>query len=161
MEDKNKTEKQLKNELAELRRKIAELEGSETLHRQTEEKLRESEAYYRNIIETARDIIFSFSLDGKIISLNPAFETITGLSRPECLGKNFEPLIQSLVHPDDSSNVMELHQRILNGETLPQSLELRILSKSGEYIPMEISLTQLTQNGKVSGLGIAHDITKR
>ncbi|MCX9073446.1 MAG: PAS domain S-box protein [Candidatus Methanoperedens sp.] len=138
----------MEEELAELHRKMAELERSE--------------ARCRSIIESARDIIFTFSLDGKIISLNSAFETITGLPRAEYIGKNLEPLVQSLVHPDESSFVIELFQRIMHGEPIPQSLMLRILSKSGEYITMEISMTQLTQKGKViSGLGIAHDITER
>ena len=138
----------MEEELAELHRKMAELERSE--------------ARCRSIIESARDIIFTFSLDGKIISLNSAFETITGLLRAEYIGKNFEPLVQSLVHPDESPFVIKLYQSIMNGEPIPQSLVLRILSKSGEYITMEISMTQLTQKGKViNGLGIAHDITER
>lgn len=42
MRDQNKTKKQLINELAELRQKIAELETSESRRKQAEEALRES-----------------------------------------------------------------------------------------------------------------------
>src|SRR3990170_4790859 len=119
MINENKTKKQLIYELEELRQRIAELEISE--------------ARYRNIIESARNIIFTFSLDGKITSLNPAFETITGWSRADCIGKNFKSIDQSLVHRDDSPSVIDIYHHILNGEPVPQSLELRIFSKSGEY----------------------------
>lgn len=162
MKEEDKTKEQLINESAKPRQRIAELERVKNQHKQTEEKLQESEERYRNLIESARDIIFTFTLDGIITSLNPAFEIITGWPRDECLGRNFKTILRSLVTPDEASFLMELHQRILKGEPFPQSLELRILSKSGEYITIEISLMQQTRNGEVvGGLGIARDITER
>ena len=122
------------------------------------EALRESEMRYRNLVESARDVIFTVSQEGSITSLNPAFEKITGWSREEWLGKNFPPL----VHPDDLPLTMDIYQRVLKGEKPPPIIETRILSKSGEYLNVEISITLLTQNGKtISGLGIARDITER
>src|SRR5205823_3172425 len=71
----------------------------EMSHRRVQEvntALRESEQRYRNLVDTARDVIYTLSIDGKIKSLNPVFETITGWLRAEWIGKEFSPL----VHPD-------------------------------------------------------------
>src|SRR5256886_4009791 len=57
--------------------------------------LRESEQRYRNLIDTARDVIYTLSPDGKIKSLNPVFETITGWSRAEWIGRGLRPLMHS------------------------------------------------------------------
>jgi PAS domain S-box-containing protein len=119
--------------------------------------LLDSEGQYRTLIETARDVIFTLSTDETITSLNSSFETLTGWSRGEWLGKPFV----SLVHPDDLPFTMELFQRALQGET-PSIFELRILSKSGEYLIAEFTITLELRDGKViHGFGIARDITER
>ena len=121
------------------------------------EALKESEERYRNLVETARDIIYTLSPEGTITSLNPVSEDITGWSREEWLGKAFTPLL----HPDDLRFVMELFHRVLEGESLPLT-EMRILTKSGNYIIMESTATPQMLNGKVVGvLGITRDITER
>src|SRR5262245_9207367 len=48
-----------------------------------------SEEWYRLLVETARDVIFTLAPDGTFTSLNPAFEATTGRSRAEWLGKPF------------------------------------------------------------------------
>jgi PAS domain S-box-containing protein len=128
-----------------------------TKRKQVEEALRDSEKRYRDLAETARDIIFALSGDGIIISLNPAFETITGWLRTEWIGKPFE----AMVHPDDLPHTMELFQRVLQGEA-PPLFEARILSKSGELVIVELTATLQVRDGKmISVLGIARDITER
>ena len=125
--------------------------------KQGEEALRESEERYRTLVETAPDSIFAVSLDGALVSLNPAFETLTGWPREEYLGKPFALLL----HPDNLTAAMELFQRILQGETLPP-LEWRIRHKSGDYTSVEVTTTpQLEQRQVVGLMGIARDLTER
>ncbi len=139
--------------------KATELVQAEIIERKkAKEALRESEIRYRYLVESARDVIITFSSDGKITSLNPAFEKITGWPRAQWIGKN----IQSLFHPDYIQPAKGVYKSILKGEMSPSGFEIRILSKSGEYIAMEYSLTPEIRNGKIVGaFGIARDITDR
>ena len=124
---------------------------------QSEAALRQSEERNRNLVDNARDIIFTLSTDGKFTSLNPVFEILTGWPNSEWLGNSFVPIL----HPDEAPLVMEMFQRALRGE-IPLTLELRILSKQGEYLMFEITSTPIISEGKViSVLGIARDITDR
>ncbi len=144
------------DELIKLRRKVAELEKSEKRLQQVEEALHESEGRYREIVESAKDIIFTLSQDGTITSLNAAFETVTGWQREQYIGKNFQPL----VHPDDLPLEVLVYQYIFGEKTHPQGFELRILSKSGGYITMGFTVMPQTHDRRVVGYqGIARDIT--
>ncbi|KAF0144709.1 MAG: histidine kinase [Nitrospirae bacterium] len=141
-----------------LEEKVKELEKMLEERKQAEETLKNSEARYRNLIETSPAVIYSLSTEnGLITSLNPAFETITGWPREEWINRPFAPI----VHPDDLSVAMKMYQKILNGET-PPLYELRILSKSGEYLTGEFTSAPQIENGKVTGeFGIVSNITER
>ena len=122
-----------------------------------QEALRESEERYRELVETAPDVIYTISLHGTLTSLNPSFELITGWSRSEWLGKPFTDLI----HPDDLAPATEQFQRVLQGE-FPPRFERRVLANSGEYLTGEFLHVPQWHNGKVIGVfGIGRDITGR
>ena len=132
----------------------------EMSHRRSQEvnaALRESEERYQDLVETARDVIFTLAADGKLNPSNPAFETVTGWSRSEWIGKGFA----SLVEPDDRSRAAGVHRAVLESPVLPV-FELGIRAKSGATIPVEFVATPLMKDEKVVGiLGVARDITDR
>jgi PAS domain S-box-containing protein len=129
-----------------------------TERKRADQQLHESEERYRSLVEAAPDVIYTVSAeDGLLTSLNPAFETLTGWSRAEWLGK---PMM-GIVHPDDLPRAVETFQKASRGETQPP-YELRVLSKSGEYLVGEFTSTPHVKDGKFVGeLGIARDITER
>ncbi|MEW6067939.1 MAG: PAS domain S-box protein [Nitrospirota bacterium] len=157
--DESKREKIITAEIIESDKEFLE-KYAHIVAMQLEEKvkaLEESEKRYRDLIETARDVIFTVSLGGLFTSLNPAFEFITGWSRDEWLGKEFA----SIIHPDDLPVVMNSFQRVINGEKV-HIFEARILTKSGEYKNGEILANPLIKDGAIVGaFGIARDITER
>jgi PAS domain S-box-containing protein len=129
-----------------------------TESKRAEELLKQSEKRYRLVVDAAPDVIFTVSVeDGTIESLNHAFESTTGSSSSEWIGKPFT----SLLHPDDLSFVAERYEMLANRET-PSPCRLRIRSKSGKHLIGEFTSVPLVDKGKVvEVLEVARDITER
>lgn len=122
-----------------------------------EEELRQSEERYRTLIDNSRDAIFRLSPEGIIITINPAFEAMTGWVIQDWVGKSFT----TIIHPEDVKVSSEVFRRTIHGEVLP-TFEVRIKTKSGGFINVEVTLTPLKVNERVIGiLGDARDITDR
>ncbi|MFH1701616.1 MAG: PAS domain-containing protein [Candidatus Zixiibacteriota bacterium] len=119
--------------------------------------LRESETRYRNLIENADDVIYTLSAEGIILSLNLAFERITGWNCNEWVNKRFDKLI----HPEDLEFAGKMLIETFEGKKIP-TYELRILTKNKNYLTGEFRVSLITDNnGQVIILGIARDISKR
>ena len=148
MKDQDKTKEELINELTELRQRITELEAAKSSYKLAEEKLRAIKERY----------LFSLSAeDGTLLSLDPAFEKVTGWSRAEWVGKSFH----TLFHPDDLALAIDQFEKARSGET-PPLFEARALSKSGAYLTGEFTVTPYVKDGKVVEIvGFACDITER
>ena len=122
-----------------------------------EQALSQSEERYKTAIERATDVVYMLSPDGTIISLNQAFETITGWSRTEWIGQSF----LGLIHTDDLPKAAELLQCVFQGEQ-SSTFELRILSRNGQYVVGECSATPQIENTRVAAIyGMVRDVTAR
>jgi len=121
--------------------------------------LRESEARYRGLVESARDGIFTLAPDGTITSANRAFNRSTGWSGDEWIGRPFSDLL----HPEDRSRTTRLFESLMRGEAVAfPFIELRLAASGGGYIPMEITTTPQRMENRVVGLlGIARDVRER
>ncbi|HVR41397.1 MAG TPA: PAS domain S-box protein [Thermoanaerobaculia bacterium] len=112
--------------------------------RRRREALQKSEARYRALFEQAKDVIVTLDASGRITSLNPAFETITGWNGAQWIGREFGDLI-------------DLEKGAVNatGEILFQT-------SRGETITVDTSAQELTIDGVKTGtLVIARDVTQR
>lgn len=126
-------------------------------HQQAEKSLQKTQERYKNLIDSARDIVYRVGLDGSILSLNPAFETMTGWPVSEWIGKQFFPI----PHPDDLPKVNAAIEKIV-GERQSGKIETRIITKRGEIRWVESTMSPEIENGLVvTILGIARDITER
>ncbi|MBV9498552.1 MAG: PAS domain S-box protein [Acidobacteriaceae bacterium] len=129
----------------------------ETARIATEEALRSSEERYRELFENANDVIFLHDLNGKILALNRAAEYITGYSRTELLGENFE----GLVAPEARSQTIDSIRAHLGGSA-SQHYELPIVSKFGTLRFLDVSTRIIYRKGHpVAIQGIGRDITDR
>jgi PAS domain S-box-containing protein len=116
-----------------------------------------SDARYRRLVESARDVIVTLDANGAIMSLNPAFETLTGWPPAEWIGKSFT----SVLHPEDAPRAKNRLERVLTGDT-PPLFELRVASRAGGYLPWEFSAIPHRRDGAVVGVeAIARDVTTR
>jgi len=119
--------------------------------------LQESESRYRTLIDTSNDVFYTLSPEGKFLSLNPAFETITGWSREEWLGKSFLPL----VHDEDVPLALHNFKGTLHGDRV-YAYAVRIRKKNGEFVVGELHPSPLRKDGRIVGAsGVARDITER
>ncbi len=145
--------------------KRATLEGQDRLlavvrditeRKQAEEKLRRSEAKFRDLVENINDVIYSTDQNGEIVYISPSIKSVVGYDPSEIIGSNFTKYI----HPDDLAYVTERFSRILSGELKPG--EYRILAKSGEYHWIRASSKPLYEGNKILGLtGMFTDITEQ
>ena len=125
--------------------------------RQLKTTMKERESRLKMLYENSRDYVYTIASDGTLISLNQAFETITGFKTYEWIGQNFS----NLVHPEDREQAQNNLELALKQDAPPVN-ELRILKKSGEYVVVEFKGQPIKEGGEVTGVfGIARDITIR
>ena len=128
-----------------------------TESKQMEAALRRSEERYREIVENARDIIYTHDLEGRFTSLNKAGEHITGYTLEEALTMN----IDDVLAPEYKEQVHQvIEKKIFVGP--PATCELEILSKDGRRVALEINSRPVFEGGEVIGVqGIARDVSER
>jgi PAS domain S-box-containing protein len=128
-----------------------------TDRKRAERELRDSEARYRAIVDSATDLVVGLSAEGLITALNPAFERVLGYRREDWIGKSPLPL----VHPDDIPAAIEALDAALRGE-LAVPYEGRARTASGDYVVLETTTTTLYRDGQPNGLlSVSRDVTER
>lgn len=125
---------------------------------ESEQKLRESEARYRELFENASDIIYVHDLQGNYTSINKAGELIFGYSREEALRMNLSEIIDP-VHLERSKQEFA---RKLSGAAAKTVYEVDCIRKDGERVTLEVNSSLAYKDGKPAAVqGIARDITDR
>ncbi len=127
-----------------------------TKRKEAEEKLRESEKKYKDLVEQEKDVIFSIDELGYITSINSAV-TMWGYAPEEIIGKPYSVFLpQALL----DKLVSELSKPLMdNGETVAEAVGL---DKEGNWRPLEFSATLIMKDGKFAGVrGIVRDIRER
>lgn len=123
-----------------------------------EEVLHENEACRRLLMGVTQSIVFRVdAASGFFTFLSPLFETLTGWTVDEWIGKPFI----GLVHPDDVSRALCIFETLRAGKT-PPSYELRIPHRDGQCGTGNFQSVPEIRQGRVTGvLGIVRDVTKR
>ena len=133
-----------------LRRRIAELE-------QANAAFEAREGRYRDLIENARDMIWTVDLDGAVTFLNSACERIIGYTKDELIGKE----LSDLIAPENLGAARETLGRRWSQEK-NTSFEIRVIAKNGAHVDLEVNSALLEREGAPFGiLAIARDISER
>jgi diguanylate cyclase (GGDEF)-like protein/PAS domain S-box-containing protein len=140
--DNDKTQQQLKKELAELRRRLAELERLESVP--AKEALRGSEEELKTILDEIRHGIILLDLTGKIISINKRITEISGYTEKDVVGKRFNRL--KMFPPQDLTALLTAFAQVISGKTL--TVEVEAYAKTGEKLIVEFDGTLLRIEGK-------------
>ncbi len=129
----------------------------ETAQHLSEEALRASEERFRELFENANDVIFLHDLNGKVVAINRAAESLIGYSRAEVIGRNFEDFVAPEAQHRTQDNI-----RTHLGGSATQHYELPILSKLGIRRFLEVNTRILYRRGHPIAIqGIGRDITDR
>ena len=120
-----------------------------------EEKVRQSEAKYRNLFESSTDGIFILDLDGNFIDMNSTAYTRLGYTKEEMLALHISKLDHldfALRAPERMKQVREL------GIAVFESAHLR---KDGTAMPVEINSRLMEYEGRTVYFSVIRDITER
>jgi diguanylate cyclase (GGDEF)-like protein/PAS domain S-box-containing protein len=123
-----------------------------TARKHAEQRLRDSEMRYRQLVEDAADGIVVYDKDKKFVFANPRSCELFGYGEHELLGIG----IEITDYEGEQENLARRVQAATEGQIL--RYERLVRRKDGSAFPAEISLKQL-DNGQFQA--IFHDITNR
>lgn len=125
-----------------------------TARKKTEEEIRKSEAWYRNVLRTAMDGYCLIDMNGSFTDVNDAFCSLLGYSRTEVLALSL-PLVEARETPEDTARHMEEIQR--KGE---DRFETVFRHRDGRIIDVEVSVVYAgPDDGRF--ITFSRDITER
>jgi PAS domain S-box-containing protein len=132
-----------------------------TVRRETETKLRESEARKAAILEAALDCIVTIDHKGRIIEYNRAAEIEFGYLRADVLGKEMADVLIPV-------DLRERHRKGLadylltgKGPIIGQRIETVGLHANGTLMPIELSVTRVATEGPPIFTGFIRNISER
>ncbi|HMB44465.1 MAG TPA: ATP-binding protein [Candidatus Methanoperedens sp.] len=129
--------------------------GSIIQRKKAEEQRRSASLYARNLIEASLDPLVTISSEGKIMDVNKATESITGVPRERLIGTDFS---EYFTEPENARRVYQ--QVFSNGYVRDYLLSIR--NTSGNIIDVLYNATVYRdENGKINGVfAAARDISQ-
>ena len=120
----------------------------------------DSEAYFRNLLESAPDAMIIIDEQGKIAIINAQAETMFGYSREEILGNRIEILLPERlkkVHVDNR----EAYTEDPKVRPMGAGRDLVARRSDGSEFPVEISLSPVKTAGGRFVSSVIRDVTRR
>jgi PAS domain S-box-containing protein len=122
--------------------------------------LRESEAKFRSVMESAIDAIISGDAEGNIRSWNSAATALFGFTEEEVIGEPIELIIPERFRKSHQEGI----RRVSSGgptHVIGKTVELAAIRKDGTEFPVELSLATWFLDEKRYYTGIIRDISER
>jgi PAS domain S-box-containing protein len=145
-------------ELTALRRRIAELEVSETQGIWLKELPERPENIFRALVENSPDGIVLLDSELEVIYENPSAARILGYVSGEFVGKD----TLGVIHPDDMSNAARrLTKMIQNPDDTSSHAQLRVKHQDGTWRVVDVVANNLLHNPTVNGIIVViHKISR-
>jgi len=127
--------------------------------RRVEASLRESEALFRGVFQSAAVGIVKASADGFIQLANDAFCRMLGRTQEELIGCD----VMDITHPDDIPANSEFILRIAAGEIDGYTMEKRYLRPDGSPLWANLTVTEVVDEAghQLHNIAVVEDITVR
>jgi len=142
--------------VAELAQQRVDLEDANTELRRGFEQLADLKTYTDNILASLTSGIVTVDLDGRVVTLNPAAELMTGFFVGEVRGRY---CTEVFAHTPD---LAELLMETLANRVLVAGVRVTLRRRNGRVVPVELSAAPLRGGeGKELGvIGVFRDLTK-
>ena len=159
MDDKERVQEQLLEEINSLKKTISDLENIGVQYNRVDEKLRESESRLSKVLEAIQEGITFSDETGNFYVYNPGMEQLTGYSMEEA--NACEDFI-SLLYPryEDRENALKGIEQLLATRKIRET-EAVISTKSGELKNVLIYSSIISYNANNLFLSVYRDITER
>ena len=156
MKDEDKTKEQLIQELEKSRRRVSELESSESEHTR---QLAKSEPLYRQLVENPLVGVWQADTKGHFVYINNRLSEMSGYSEKEVIGMS----MMAPIAPELRSWLANRMQRRMDGELSPDVVEVEMIRKDGSrYHALVAPATLFDEKGDFSGfIGVMIDISER
>ena len=129
-----------------------------TQRKAAESQLQNAEARYRDLVETAHDLVWSTDPDGHWSYLNRACKTIYGYDPEDMLGRH----IGEYQAPDHGGQDLEAFEELLQGKDLVQYETVHLDFQGTSHYLSFSAKAHVDADGKVTRIsGTARDITEQ
>ncbi len=119
------------------------------------ERLKESEARYRDLVEHSRDMIQSVDPEGRLLFVNRAWADTLGYSPAEAR----KLTVSDIIHPDSWAHCAKAFEQVMSGRSL-RNIEASFVAKDGRRIEVRGDVTcRVAEGGTLVTHGIFHDVT--
>ncbi|MDZ4800737.1 MAG: response regulator [Bryobacteraceae bacterium] len=124
----------------------------------TEEALRKQQELFRNVVQSASEIIYRTDVEGRLTFCNQSAQMVTGYSEPELLGSDG----MNLVRQDHRNRVRRHTMLRRNLRVAPEvEFEMPVVTKNGQDRWWRQSVQPIIEEDKLTGFQcIARDVTE-
>ncbi|AFY48928.1 PAS domain S-box [Nostoc sp. PCC 7524] len=114
---------------------------------------------FQDIVENAKNIIFTLTTEGILSYVSPNWKDILGHELADVIGQSFVPF----VHPDDVPLCLDYLSKIIHTGQNQEAIEYRVKHKNGSWRwhTSNASTIKDANDNILYCLGISHDITAR
>ncbi|MEW6672306.1 MAG: PAS domain S-box protein [Thermodesulfobacteriota bacterium] len=141
--------------VAELEKRIRQLEKAAAVRNKVEADLRETESRYRALFDRAGDMIFIHDLSGRFMEINQATCDRLGYDPKDF----FQLTPADILAPEEIPPLNRLKDAINGCDHI--TYETILMTKAGRAVPIEANCRRIEYLGKPAVLCIARDITVR
>jgi len=138
--------KETQEQATRMEAQAAQLEEQSVEMEAQQAEIKQTEAWFRSILESAPDGMMVVDESGIIILSNPKLEAIFGYTPGELMGHNVDELVPASVRPDHPRLRANFIQEG-GSRTMGSGMNLRGVRKDGSEFPVEVGLSRLPQLG--------------
>jgi PAS domain S-box-containing protein len=152
------TRRSFTSEDADFIQALANILGLTVERQRGEERLKQSEEYYRLLIQNSSDIIIFLSTDGTVRFVSDSCERVFGCPPATFVSHNS----LEFVHPDDVEKTKKIFAQALQTTAAAEPVELRLRHADGSWVHHEVIMTGLADLAGQPGVVLnSRDISER